>query len=155
MTERIPLDDLTSDQLDQLYERLDLLQRGAVERSALLEEARDALETAGINEAHGGESWPRLVPAIEQLAKRAEQAEDLLRVAHETSNRSEAERARAAATIECVRQLHQPAPGGSGGSGGLSFNSGARCNACDHPYRCDTIRTLDQAQQPTATEAPC
>ncbi|MBK3548133.1 hypothetical protein, partial [Streptomyces sp. MBT60] len=65
---RIPLDDLTSDALDALYDRLDLLENGARERSALLEEARDALEAAGINEAHGGESWPRLAPAIEELA---------------------------------------------------------------------------------------
>ncbi|MFJ8221432.1 hypothetical protein [Streptomyces griseus] len=64
---RIALDDLTSDALDALYDRLDLLENGARERSALLEEARDALEAAGINEAHGGESWPRLVPAIEEL----------------------------------------------------------------------------------------
>ncbi|NEB83949.1 hypothetical protein G3I43_07120 [Streptomyces anulatus] len=65
---RIALDDLTSDALDQLYDRLAALENGARERSALLEEARDALEAAGINEAHGGESWPRLVPAIEELA---------------------------------------------------------------------------------------
>ncbi|MFF8297713.1 hypothetical protein ACF07M_20265 [Streptomyces globisporus] len=65
--DRIALDDLTSDALDQLYARLELLENGARERSALLEEARDALEAAGINEAHGGESWPRLVPAIEEL----------------------------------------------------------------------------------------
>ncbi|MFE3004222.1 MULTISPECIES: helix-turn-helix transcriptional regulator [unclassified Streptomyces] len=65
---RIPLDDLTSDALDQLYDRLALLEAGRDERVALLEEARDALEAAGINEAHGGESWPRLVPAIEELA---------------------------------------------------------------------------------------
>ncbi|WP_031029998.1 MULTISPECIES: hypothetical protein [unclassified Streptomyces] len=70
--ERIPLDDLTSDALDTLYDRLDLLENGARERSALLEEARDALEAAGINEAHGGESWPRLAPAIEELARRAD-----------------------------------------------------------------------------------
>ena len=68
--DRIALDDLTSDQLDQLYDRIDTLEAGARERSALLEEARDALENAGINEAHGGESWPRLVPAIEELANR-------------------------------------------------------------------------------------
>ena len=61
---RIRLDDLTSDALDQLYERIALLEAGARERSALLEEARDALETAG---AHG-DDWPRLVPAIEELA---------------------------------------------------------------------------------------
>lgn len=70
MTDRIGLDRLTSDQLDQLYARLDTLEAGARERSALLEEARDALEAAGINEAHGGDSWPCLVPAIEELAKR-------------------------------------------------------------------------------------
>ncbi|MFD5975539.1 hypothetical protein [Streptomyces bacillaris] len=56
-------------------ERLALLENGARERSAILEEARDALEAAGINEAHGGESWPRLVPAIEELARRAETAD--------------------------------------------------------------------------------
>ena len=68
--DRIQLDGLTSDALDQLYARLDALENGARERSALLEEARDALEAAGINEAHGGESWPRLVPAIEALSAR-------------------------------------------------------------------------------------
>ncbi|MBD3549835.1 hypothetical protein [Streptomyces sp. JV180] len=56
--ERIALDALTSDALDALHARLDLLEAGA----------RDALEAAGINEAHGGGSWPRLVPAIEELA---------------------------------------------------------------------------------------
>lgn len=64
---RIPLDDLTSDTLDALYDRLALLENGARERSALLEEARDALENAGAAGAHG-DDWPRLVPAIEQLA---------------------------------------------------------------------------------------
>ncbi|MFB6665910.1 hypothetical protein [Streptomyces parvus] len=75
---RIPLDDLTSDALDALYDRLDLLENGARERSALLEEARDALEAAGINEAHGGESWPRLVPAIEELAAERDATRDRL-----------------------------------------------------------------------------
>ncbi|MFJ4852416.1 hypothetical protein [Streptomyces sp. NPDC088730] len=37
-----------------------------VDRAAVLREGADA---------HGGESWPRLAPAIEQLAHRAEQAE--------------------------------------------------------------------------------
>ncbi|MGW6743755.1 hypothetical protein ACWGDX_24055 [Streptomyces sp. NPDC055025] len=53
---------------------LGLLRRGRDERVALLEEARDALEAAGITEAHGGESWPRLVPAIEQLAAERDRA---------------------------------------------------------------------------------
>ncbi|MYR76560.1 MULTISPECIES: hypothetical protein [unclassified Streptomyces] len=68
---RIRLDDLTSDALDQLYDRAERLEAGARVRSALLEEARDALETAG---AHG-DDWPRLVPAIEELARRADTAD--------------------------------------------------------------------------------
>lgn len=40
----------------------------AWERAALLEAARDALETAGINRAHGSDDWPDVVPAIEELA---------------------------------------------------------------------------------------
>lgn len=71
--DRIPLDHLTSDQLDQLYDRLE----GA-------EAARDRLFR----------SRDRQAARAADLKKRADQAEDLLRVAHETSNRSEAERAR-------------------------------------------------------------
>ncbi|MFF4338127.1 hypothetical protein [[Kitasatospora] papulosa] len=77
-SDRIQLNDLTSDQLDQLYDRLDVLENGARERSALLEEARDALEAAGINEAHGGESWPRLAPAIEALAADRDRYEEVV-----------------------------------------------------------------------------
>ncbi|MET9942973.1 hypothetical protein, partial [Streptomyces halstedii] len=71
-------------------ERLALLENGARERSALLEEARDTLEAAGINEAHGGESWPRLVPAIEELAAerdRAQRSATLHTDAHRTATR--------------------------------------------------------------------
>lgn len=64
---------------------------------ALLEEARDTLEAAGINEAHGGDSWPRLAPAIEELATRAEQAEA---ARDEAIVRAEY----AEATVERVRQ---------------------------------------------------
>lgn len=78
MTERIPLDHLTSDQLDTLYDRLAVLEAGARERSALLEEARDALEAARINRAHG-DDWPRLVPAIEQLVTERNTARAALR----------------------------------------------------------------------------
>ncbi|MFI9497868.1 hypothetical protein ACIG92_08355 [[Kitasatospora] papulosa] len=110
--ERIPLDNLTSDQLDQLYADLDAardrlehherttlpnlhrrieadadtirrwrdraetaetrittLENGARERSALLEEARDALENTGAHGAHGND-WPRLAPAIDELGAR-------------------------------------------------------------------------------------
>ncbi|MEU5490321.1 hypothetical protein AB0G98_21600 [Streptomyces sp. NPDC020196] len=75
--DRIPLDDLTSDQLDQLYDRLDVLENGARERSALLEEARDALENAGALGAHGND-WPRLVPAIEALAADRDRYEEVV-----------------------------------------------------------------------------
>ncbi|MFD5940233.1 hypothetical protein [Streptomyces griseus] len=68
------LDHLTSDALDELYDRLDRLENGARERSALLEEARDALEAAGAPPAHG-DDWPRLAPAIEELARRADTAD--------------------------------------------------------------------------------
>lgn len=56
--------------LDAQARHISLLEEGVTQRSALLEEARDALEAAGATEAHGGEHWPRLVPAIEQLAAR-------------------------------------------------------------------------------------
>ncbi|WP_331728783.1 hypothetical protein OG693_39390 (plasmid) [Streptomyces sp. NBC_01259] len=162
MTERIPLGDLTSDQLDQLYERLDLLQRGAVERSALLEEARDALETAGINEAHGGESWPRLVPAIEQLAHRAEQAQAAIEQAeldaeqqarhfHTVCGERESyrqawkyeqkRRAVAEAAIERVRQV------------AAEWGEPHHCGWLSASVLVRQLRdALDQAQQPTTTE---
>ncbi|MCX4792530.1 MULTISPECIES: hypothetical protein [unclassified Streptomyces] len=67
-------------------------------------------------------------------------------IAHDTPVPDDPRVAELEAAIARVRDLHQPAPGGSGG---LSFNSGPRCAECDRPYRCDTIRTLDQPQQPT------
>ncbi|MGW2837341.1 hypothetical protein ACWCWD_06470 [Streptomyces sp. NPDC001493] len=120
MSDRIPLDDLTSDQLDALYDRINLLERGARERSALLEEARDALEAAGASEAHGGEHWPRLVPAIEQLAARiteleAEAVEHLAAHEQEVANTvAEIDRAVASeATLARVRRLLERGPIGT------------------------------------------
>ncbi|MFD9721077.1 hypothetical protein [Streptomyces sp. NPDC059076] len=75
---------------DALRERLNLLETGRRERSALLEEARDALENAGINEAQGGESWPRLVPAIEELAAARDLAEATLAQLHGRLEQAEA-----------------------------------------------------------------
>jgi transcriptional regulator with XRE-family HTH domain len=75
--QRIPLDDLTSDQLDALYDRLELFNAAAHERSAILEAARDALENVGVNRAHG-DDWPRLAPAIEELAAERDAARDRL-----------------------------------------------------------------------------
>ena len=88
--DRIQLDGLTSDALDQLYARLDALENGARERSALLEEARDALEAAGINEAHGGESWSWFVPAIEALAADRDRYEEVAEL--ETASAPEVDR---------------------------------------------------------------
>lgn len=44
-----------------------VMSEGANTRAALLEEARDALESAGMTGARG-DDWPRLAPAIEELA---------------------------------------------------------------------------------------
>lgn len=49
------------------------------------------------------------------------------------------------AVVDAVRKLHQPAPDHIGG---LSLNTGQRCAACDQPYRCSTIRTLDAMERP-------
>ena len=67
MTDRIPLDHLTNDHLDQLYDQLDELRETAATRKRIARRRRQQLD----------------------------QAEDLLSVAHETSNRSETERAAA------------------------------------------------------------
>jgi hypothetical protein len=110
VTDRIPLDQMTSEQLDDLYERLALLERGALERSALLDEARDTLANAGINEAHGGESWPRLVPAIAELvAERNAAYEEANEQALHNDATCEAvkERDEAQAAVERVRRLAQ------------------------------------------------
>lgn len=88
MTDRIKLDDLTSDQLDALYEQLDQLR--AV--------ARGYCPACGRGDAAPGvEHW-------EQQKRRADQAEELLHIAHETSNRSEAERARAVQRAETAER---------------------------------------------------
>ncbi|MFJ1995287.1 hypothetical protein [Streptomyces asiaticus] len=55
--------------------------------------AQRELTTSETARAHLRAQRDRLAAEVEQLRVRAEQAEDLLRVAHDTSNRSEAERA--------------------------------------------------------------
>lgn len=87
--------------------------------------------------------------------KRAEQAEELQRIAHETSNRSEAERARAvqraeqlAAALREVLALITPA---------LVNGQYAFYQATDHPIAPEDYRrwcaALDGTEQPTTTEA--
>ena len=72
MTDRIPLDHLTNDHLDQLYDQLDELRETAATRKRIARRRRQQLD----------------------------QAEDLLSVAHETSNQSETERAAAVKRAE-------------------------------------------------------
>jgi hypothetical protein len=61
----------------------------------------------------GRATWKAKAEEIErdrdEWQSRAEQAEDLLRVAHETSNRSEAERARTAAELEAADRIRAEA----------------------------------------------
>jgi chromosome segregation ATPase len=125
---------------------------------ALLEEARDALEAAGINEAHGGNSWPRLVPAIEELAQRAEQAEaerdrvqqaacrtaENLRNAEQRAEQAEAAVERVRAEFDRVAAL------------GVVRNDDSRADRFSTGARW-TIRmirgALDHPQQPSTTTA--
>jgi hypothetical protein len=88
VTDRIPLDDLTSDQLDALYDQLD----------ALRTVSRGYCPACG-----RGDAAPT-VDDWEQQKQRADQAEDLLRVAHDTSNKSEAERAQAVQRTETAER---------------------------------------------------
>ncbi|WP_328903247.1 hypothetical protein OHR86_28000 [Streptomyces sp. NBC_00441] len=86
-----------------------------------------------------------LADGVVELAKYADQTEDLLRVAHETSNKSEAERARAAAVLDRVRALHREE----------CLTAKAIKRGLTHTgLTCSTCAALDQAQQPT-TEARC
>ena len=125
MTDRIPLDHLTSDHLDQQYDQLDELREKAATRKRIARRRRQQLD----------------------------QAEDLLSVAHETSNQSETERAvavkraeRAEAAIVRVRDLH--------------YQDGDHCAICTEdfgrlnaPWPCPTIRALGPAPDTTATQA--
>ena len=54
-------------ELDKARDDLALSRQAATERAGLLEEARDALEVAGLAGAHG-DDWPAIAPAIRNLA---------------------------------------------------------------------------------------
>jgi len=66
--------DSVQPELDRLRDQAETLQLGAIEREALLTEARDVLEAAGQNGAHG-DDWPAVAPAIKALAAELEQAQ--------------------------------------------------------------------------------
>ncbi|CAL9349700.1 hypothetical protein SUDANB1_00435 [Streptomyces sp. enrichment culture] len=142
MTERIRLDDLTSNQLDNLYAETD-----------------------------------RLTAELTDYDKRVQQVEELLRIAHETSNRSEAERARAVmraehaeaettatataaahltslvldraeraeAAVARVRGLHHDWEAGPGHCAHCQDGMGTPL-----PWPCPTLRALDQPAPGTA-----
>jgi hypothetical protein len=84
MTDRKTLDEMTSDDLDQLHNEL----------AALREVARGYCPACGRGDASPtAQQW-------EDQKQRADQVEELLAIAHETSNRSETERARAVQRAE-------------------------------------------------------
>jgi hypothetical protein len=68
-------------ELDRFRDQAETLQVGAIEREALLAEARDVLEAAGQNGAHG-DDWPAVAPAISALAAELEQARQQTEAAH-------------------------------------------------------------------------
>jgi RNA 3'-terminal phosphate cyclase len=84
MTDRIPLAQHTKATLDALYDELDALQQIA----------------RGYCPACGRGDAAPTIDDWQQQRKRADQAEELLRIAHDTSNKSEAERALAVQRAE-------------------------------------------------------
>ncbi|MFD6335696.1 hypothetical protein ACFWGI_39765 [Streptomyces niveus] len=58
-----------------LRDGIRVLEEAARAHRALLEEARDALEAAGITRAHG-DHWPQLAPAIDTLASERDEARE-------------------------------------------------------------------------------
>ncbi|WP_282695470.1 hypothetical protein [Streptomyces sp. CC208A] len=131
-------DSITDTALDALYAELDTLR--AVARSN-----RDHVRA--------------IVPDLEAAMQRADQVEDLLRVAHETSNRSEAERARAVqraeraeAALNAVRALHAPVQYGKWTiCGHCSGYGDGSCDNGAEPHPCATLRALDTHTTPTDT----
>ena len=59
-----------------IVDRAGTVAAAAKERADLLEEARDALETAGQNGAHG-DDWPAIAPAIRAIAADRDEARQL------------------------------------------------------------------------------
>lgn len=88
-----------------LLDQCETLQLGAIEREALLAEARDDLEAAGQNGAHG-DDWPAVAPAIKALAAdRDHLAAELATARHRTEM--------AGATIERMKRTNRMVNGGA------------------------------------------
>lgn len=80
---------------------LALSRQAAADRADLLEEARDALEQAGQNGAHG-DDWPAIAPAIRALAQQAGTAEAVTEVWRANAELAAGQRDQARATIARV-----------------------------------------------------
>ncbi|MBX9392242.1 hypothetical protein K4749_01175 [Streptomyces sp. TRM72054] len=90
MTDRHTVDTITSDQLDALY---DQLEDDAAQHDRAMKTVSRERETYRA-------AWKEAQRMRAKAEQRAEQAEELLRIAHGTSNRAEAERARAVQRAE-------------------------------------------------------
>lgn len=124
---RIALDDLTSDQLDALYDERDRAQRSATYRLGVLGKRRHQI--CGMEEH------------MERAARVARSAASAAATAltHQLAAEQRADQAEAA--IERVRAIH---------SHGRRTNT---CNDCGQPWPCEVTRALAQAQPRTAEKA--
>lgn len=123
MSDRIPLDDLTSDQLDALYADLDRHRtawKSARHRAALYLQSNQKL-AASIDNGHASQ-----LHALKVAQSAARDAATAL------SRQLDAE-----AALDRVRAIH---------SRGRLTNA---CNDCGQPWPCEITRALDPAQQPT------
>ncbi|MFJ4916085.1 hypothetical protein [Streptomyces sp. NPDC088726] len=145
MTERLP-SDVVEARLNHLIDRARRGNLLPAEADRFTTELRDLvrrLEDTEDERAHDNVALRAIARQRDEAGTQRDQAEDLLRVAHETSNRSEAERARAVtraeraeAAIEGVRELATQ-------WAVLRTYGGAAY---------ELRAALDQAQQPTTTE---
>jgi hypothetical protein len=131
MTQRIPLDDLTSDQLDQLYDRIaELEHNAATDRQTdeiLDKQHADIIDAGRKFKAWGDWQCARAVQAEAQRDHYAALLRD---------------------TVSLLETTH--AHRGQGGHDNLGAN--LTCAGCAH---IETIRAaLDPAQRPTAATAP-
>jgi uncharacterized coiled-coil protein SlyX len=130
MTDHIPLDDMTSDQLDQLYADLAHAQAEA----ARYAEAESADVAAG---SYAGR--------VEELQADLTRYEEVLAELNETLIARAKQLARAEAAIARVHALHHPV----GVVAAAEAGNPPDCAVCGlWTYPCATIRALDGQEQP-------
>ena len=150
MTERIRLDDLTDDQLDQLYTERDMLGREGdrlrkdwVEMRTRAEKAERAVEHLA-DRYRGAEAeidrMKILVAASSEDGQAVRMAGRFAEKANEQRTRAE----QAEAAIERVRALHSPVQYGKQAiCGHCSGYGGGSCDSGPQPHPCPTIAALD------------